>query len=154
LESLQFSKVNNLPRYETLQPEYNLYKREQFEKEYEPICRREDIGVINYFALASGFLTGKYRTAADAGKSVRGDTIIEKYLNDRGLRILNALDEVAERYNTNPSSISIAWLIACSGITAPIASATSVKQLDELIHAATLELDKEAIELLNEASAY
>ena len=110
--------------------------------------------MINYFALASGFLTGKYRSAADAGKSVRGSTIIEKYMNDRGLRILTALDKAAKRYSTNPSSIAIAWLLARPGITAPIASATTLQQLDELIQATTLQLDDEAIELLNEASAY
>ena len=153
-ESLQFSKDNNLPRYETFQPEYNLYKREKYEQEYESICQKEELGVINYFALASGFLTGKYRSAADAGKSVRGSTIIEKYMNDRGLRILAALDEVAKKYNTNPSSVSLAWLLARPGITAPIASATTIEQLDELIQAVLLQLDKEAMELLNEASAY
>ncbi|HVG41871.1 MAG TPA: aldo/keto reductase [Chitinophagaceae bacterium] len=154
LESLRFSKDNNLPRYETFQPEYNLYNREQYEKEYEPICREEELGVINYFALASGFLTGKYRTAADETKSVRGDTIIEKYLNDRGLRILAALDEIAKRHNTNQSSIAIAWLLTKPEITAPIASATSVEQLAELIQAVKLKLDPESLHMLNEASAY
>ena len=153
-ESLQYSKDNNLPRYETFQPEYNLYKRENYEQEYRALCVEENLGVINYFALASGFLTGKYRSAGDAGKSIRGSTIIEKYMNDRGLRILAAIDEVAKNSNTNPSTISIAWLLAQPSITAPIASATTVSQLNELINAVSITLDSEALSILNTASAY
>ncbi|MGZ3886976.1 MAG: aldo/keto reductase [Flavisolibacter sp.] len=154
LESLRFSEKNGLPRYETLQPEYNLYNRATYEKEYEPICREKGLAVMNYYALASGFLTGKYRTAEDIHKSARGGGVIKTYLNERGLRILKALDAVAGRYQTTPSAVSIAWLLARPGITAPIASATSLRQLEELVQATRLRLDGEALRLLNEASAY
>lgn len=153
-ESLRFSRDNNIPRYETFQPEYNLYNRQQYEQEYESTCTEEGLGIINYFALASGFLTGKYRSAGDAGKSIRGSTTVQKYLTDRGFRILTAVDEVAKRYNTSPASVSLAWLIARPSITAPIASATSVEQLNDLVKAAQIKLDDEAIEQLNKASAY
>jgi aryl-alcohol dehydrogenase-like predicted oxidoreductase len=152
IESIKYSEAHALPRYETLQPEYNLYNREKYEQEYEPICLEKGLGVINYYALASGFLTGKYRTPGDVDKSARGGGVVKTYLNDRGLRILNALDEVAKEYNTTPASIAIAWLIARPSITAPIASATSIEQLDDLVKAAQLQLDHEAIELLNKAS--
>jgi aryl-alcohol dehydrogenase-like predicted oxidoreductase len=152
VESLQYSEAHGLPRYEALQPEYNLYNRRKYEQEYEPICIEKGLGVINYYALASGFLTGKYRTPGDVDKSARGGGVVKTYLNDRGLRILNALDEVAKEYNTTPASIAIAWLIARPSITAPIASATSIEQLDDLVKAAQLQLDTQAIELLNKAS--
>lgn len=151
-ESLQYSKEKNLPAYQTLQPEYNLYNRSTFETQYEPICLQEGLGVINYYALASGFLSGKYRTEEDVNKSVRGGGIVNKYLNERGLRILKALDEVAAQYQTNQASIALAWLLARPSITAPIASATSVEQVKELAKAFQIELDKEAIEKLNKAS--
>src|SRR5215203_3115793 len=153
LESLQFSTENGLPRYEVLQPEYNLYNRQKYEQEYEPICQEKGLGVINYFALASGFLTGKYRSQDDIDKSVRGGGVIKSYLNERGLRILDALDQVAKKYQTTPASISIAWLLARPSITAPIASATSIEQLNDLIKATQLELSSDAVALLNEASA-
>jgi aryl-alcohol dehydrogenase-like predicted oxidoreductase len=153
-ESIAFSKQNGLPAYQTLQPEYNLYNRQQYEQEYEPICMAEGLGVINYFALASGFLTGKYRSEADIDKSQRGSDVVKKYLNDRGLRILQALDSVAARYHTTLASIALAWLLVRPSITAPIASATSLTQLHELVKATTLQLDAEAIHQLNEASAY
>ncbi len=108
--------------------------------------------MISYFSLASGFLTGKYRSESDLSKSARG-RIVKKYLNDRGLRILNALDQVANQYNSTPARVSIAWLIARPSITAPIASATSLEQLNDLIEATRLELDQASIELLNQASA-
>jgi aryl-alcohol dehydrogenase-like predicted oxidoreductase len=152
VESLQYSEAHGLPRYEALQPEYNLYNRRKYEQEYEPICIEKGLGVINYYALASGFLTGKYRTPGDVEKSARGGGVVKTYLNDRGLRILNALDEVTTNYNTTPASIAIAWLIARPSITAPIASATSIEQLDDLVKAAQLQLDTQAIELLNKAS--
>jgi aryl-alcohol dehydrogenase-like predicted oxidoreductase len=154
LQSIEFSEQNGLPRYETLQPEYNLYNRKKYEQEYEPICLQKGLSVLNYFALASGFLTGKYRTQEDVDKSARGGGVVKSYLNERGLRILNALDEVAKRYNTNPATVSLAWLIARPSITAPIASATSVQQLNELLKATQINLDKDAIDLLNKASAY
>jgi aryl-alcohol dehydrogenase-like predicted oxidoreductase len=152
-EALQFSSENGLPRYETYQPEYNLYRRENFERDYAPICEKEGLNVISYFSLASGFLTGKYRSQADQGKSVRGGDI-GKYLNDRGFRILAGLDAVAERYNTRPATVALAWLMARPHIAAPIASATSVVQLRELTDAVRLQLDEAAMAQLNEASRY
>jgi aryl-alcohol dehydrogenase-like predicted oxidoreductase len=152
--SLEFSKQNGLPAYQTLQPEYNLYDREYFEKEYLPVCKEYHLTVINYFSLAAGFLTGKYRSEKDASKSVRGGTIVKKYLNKRGLRILNALDDLSARYKTSPAAIAFAWLLTRPHIAAPIASATSTEQLQELLKATTLELDKDAIELLDGASRY
>jgi len=110
------------------------------------------VGVVNYFALASGFLTGKYRTSADAAKSTRGKGIIEKYLNPRGLRILAALDEVGRRYDVSPARVALAWQIARPSITAPIASATTANQVHELVAATKLNLDKAAIEQLDTAS--
>lgn len=151
-EALKASEAHEYPRYESLQPQYNLYDRAEFEKELEPLCLEKGIGVICYYSLASGFLTGKYRSEQDLSKSVRGQGI-KKYLNDRGLAILHALDEVAQQYHTTPASVAIAWLIARPSVTAPIASATSMEQLDALIKAAELNLGKEAIELLNKASA-
>lgn len=153
-ESLRYSKAHGLPRYETLQPEYNLYSRQTFETQYEPICTREGLGVLNYYALASGFLSGKYRTAEDANKSARGGGVVNKYLNPRGLRLLKALDEVAEQYRTTPSSIALAWCLARPSITAPIASATTKAQVGELAHAFQIKLDAAAVDKLNQASAY
>ena len=153
-QSIDHSRQHSLPVYQTLQPEYNLYHRQRFEQEYLPICKKEGLGVLNYYALASGFLTGKYRTEADAAKSARGEGIVKTYLNERGLRILRALDEVAERTNTNPATVSLAWLIAQPTVVAPIASATSIDQLAELIKATSLQLSQEDLQQLNEASAY
>jgi aryl-alcohol dehydrogenase-like predicted oxidoreductase len=150
-ESLRVSEERKYPAYISLQPEYNLYSRAVFEKELQPLCLRRGIGVLNYYALASGFLTGKYRSEADLGVSKRGKGIT-KYLNVRGLRILQALDQVADQYNTTPASVSIAWLLAQPGITAPIASATNLNQLDSLMQAVRLELDQEAVLKLNQAS--
>ena len=152
-QSVEYSESNGLPRYETLQPLYNLYDREGFEKELQPFSLQNNIGVINYYSLASGFLTGKYRSENDLSKSARGGGV-KKYLNDRGFKILQALDEVAKRYNTKPATISLAWLMAQPAIAAPIASATSINQLNNLIASANLKLDKEAIDVLNKASRY
>ncbi len=152
-ESLLYSEQNGLPRYQTYQPEYNLYNREGFEKEYQAICVEHGIGVISYFSLASGFLSGKYRSENDLTKSARGGGI-KKYLNERGHLILDALDEVAFYYETTPASISLAWLMAQSAIVAPIASATNIKQLNELINTAHLQLDENSIDLLSKASEY
>jgi aryl-alcohol dehydrogenase-like predicted oxidoreductase len=154
IESIEFSKQNNLPRYETFQPEYNLYNRSKYETDYESFCVEQGLGVISYFALASGFLTGKYRSQDDAAKSLRGDTIVQKYLNERGFKILKALDQAAGQYNATPASISLAWLLSRKSITAPIASATSVNQLKDLVQAVTLKLNADTIENLNKASAY
>jgi aryl-alcohol dehydrogenase-like predicted oxidoreductase len=151
--SLEASAKHGYPRYESLQPLYNLYEREEFEKELEPLCLENQLGVISYFSLASGFLTGKYRSEADLAKSPRGEGI-KKYLNPKGLRILAALDDVSLRYSTTPASVAIAWLIARPSVTAPIASATSLPQLDALLKATELKLDAAAIELLNAASQY
>src|ERR1051325_9855495 len=151
-EALNVSKSHGLPRYESLQPLYNLYDRAVYEDEVEPLCVREGVGVINYYSLAAGFLTGKYRSADDLSKSARGETV-KKYLDERGLRILNALEQVAAQYHSTPAHVSLAWLIARPSITAPIASATSLDQLNDLIEATKLELDPSSIELLNQASA-
>jgi aryl-alcohol dehydrogenase-like predicted oxidoreductase len=151
-EALEISRKKGLPRYEVLQTQYNLYTRSDYESALEPLCLKEQIGVVSYYALASGFLSGKYRTAADASKSVRGRGIVEKYLNERGLRILTALDDVGRRHNASAASVALAWQIARPSITAPIASATTVNQLSELVAATHLELDQAAIEQLNTAS--
>ena len=151
--ALRISREKSLPRYESLQPEYNLYVRNKFEGELETVCRENHIGVIPYFSLASGFLTGKYRSEKDLGNRSRGSRV-QKYLNPRGLRILAALDEVSKRYSATPAQVSLAWLLAKPTITAPIASATSVKQLDELLGATRVKLDPAAVQTLDQASAY
>lgn len=151
-ESLEVSRRLGIPRYESLQPFYNLYDRDRYEAELEPLCLKEEIGVISYFSLAKGFLSGKYRSEADLSKSPRGQGV-KAYLDERGFRILAALDELAEQHNATPAQVSLAWLIARPSITAPIASATTLKQLDDLIAATKLELDEAAIEKLNKASA-
>jgi aryl-alcohol dehydrogenase-like predicted oxidoreductase len=152
-QALEVSRKSALPRYEVLQPHYNLYARSDYESELEPLCLKEQLGVITYFALASGFLSGKYRTAADAAKSARGKGIVEKFLNARGFKILAARDDVAKRHRSAPASVALAWQIARPSITAPIASATTVPQLQELLAAARLDLSKPDIEQLNAASA-
>ncbi len=151
--ALQTSEQHGLPRYESLQPLYNLYDRAVFEDDLAPLCIKEGVGVINFYALAAGFLTGKYRTAADASKSQRGKNTVAKYLNPRGLKILAALDDVAQRLHTSPSQVALAWQMARPGITAPIASATSLAQLAELVAAARLTLTMADAMLLNQASA-
>jgi aryl-alcohol dehydrogenase-like predicted oxidoreductase len=152
-EALQISKKKNLPRYESLQPHYNLYERAEFERELAPLCLRENIGVIPYFSLASGFLAGKYRSEADLAKSARA-TFVKKYLNERGFRILSALDQVAKTHSSTPTQVALAWLLAQPSVTAPIASVTNLDQLHELLSAADLKLDPESLEQLNQASAY
>jgi aryl-alcohol dehydrogenase-like predicted oxidoreductase len=151
-EALEVSERLGLPRYETIQPHYNLYDREDYEKTIEPLCVEKGLGVLPYYALASGFLTGKYRSEADLSKSPRGEGN-RKYLNERGQRILEALDEVAAEHDSTPAQVSIAWLSSRPCISAPIASATNVEQLNELIAATKLQLKPAAIERLNEASA-
>lgn len=151
-EALDVSERLGLPRYESLQPLYNLYDRAVFEDALAPLCLERGVGVINFYALAAGFLTGKYRSAADAGKSARGANTTKKYLNARGLRILAALDAVAATHGATPAQVAIAWQIAQPAVTAPIASATSTAQLDELAKAATLELDDASIAALEAAS--
>ncbi|MGJ7492298.1 aldo/keto reductase [Variovorax sp. ZT4R33] len=151
-EALDVSERLGLPRYESLQPLYNLYDRAVFEDALAPLCLARGVGVINFYALAAGFLTGKYRSEADAAKSLRGANTTKKYLNARGLRILEALDAVAASHGATPAQVAIAWQIAQPAITAPIASATSVPQLEELAKAATLVLDPVAIATLDAAS--
>lgn len=153
-EALNISKQEGLARYETLQPEYNLYARAGYEQGLEAVAQRHGLGVINFFSLASGFLTGKYRSEHDIGKSQRGDRVIAQYLNPRGFSILAGLDQVAKKHHTTPAQVSLAWLIARPSITAPIVSATSLKQLDELVSATRLRLDADDISTLNEASAW
>jgi aryl-alcohol dehydrogenase-like predicted oxidoreductase len=151
-QALDVSARNGLPRYLTLQPPYNLYDRATFEGPLASLCIREGIGVISYFALAAGFLTGKYRSEADFAKSARGGGM-SKYLNPRGLRILAALDRVAADRHATPAAVALAWLIDRPGLTAPIASATTVEQLGELIAATRLRLDADAVRALDQASA-
>jgi aryl-alcohol dehydrogenase-like predicted oxidoreductase len=152
-QALQISEQRGYPSYQSLQPLYNLYDRAEYETKLEPLCREKGLGVITYFSLASGFLTGKYRSENDLSKSARGERV-KKCLNERGFRILKALDQVAKQCNSNPATVSLAWLIARPTITAPIASATSIEQLKALIEAPDLNLNPSAIELLNQASAY
>jgi aryl-alcohol dehydrogenase-like predicted oxidoreductase len=151
-QSLEVSEQTGYPRYESLQPLFNLYDRDDYEKELEPLCREKGIGVISFFSLASGFLTGKYRSKDDLTNSARGD-FVKKYLNERGFRIIEALDRMAQEHNMTPAQIALAWLISNPSITAPIASATNLEQLNELIEATTIELNPSVIDQLNQASA-
>jgi aryl-alcohol dehydrogenase-like predicted oxidoreductase len=151
-QALAVSESRGYPAYQCLQPLFNLYDRTEYERELEPLCQEKAVGVICYFSLASGFLTGKYRSEADAANSARRD-MVKKYLNERGFRILDALDGVAKGYNVTPARVALAWLINRPGITAPIASATNPDQLSELIEATKLKLNLSSIELLNQASA-
>ena len=151
--ALQTSAKHGLPRYDSLQPLYNLYDRAVFEDELAPLCIKEGVGVINFYALAAGFLTGKYRTAFDSSKSPRGKSAVAKYLNPRGLKILAALDDVAQRRHASPAQVALAWQMARPGITAPIASATSLAQLADLVAATRLTLTAADTETLNIASA-
>lgn len=151
-EALDTSERLGLPRYEVLQPEYNLYARSGYESELEGVCRQAGVGVAPFYAIANGFLTGKYRSDADFGKSTRGGRM-SAYLNDRGRAILGALDEVAEANRATPVQVALAWLMARPGLTAPIASATSVAQLTELMASARLQLDTKAMTRLDQASA-
>ncbi|WP_158756291.1 aldo/keto reductase [Dyella sp. S184] len=152
-DALAVSKQHNLPRYESLQPEYNLVSRDSYEKELEPLIRAENIGVISYYALASGFLSGKYRSEADLARSSARGGSVKKYLNPRGLQVLAALDAIAAAHHATPAQVALAWLIARPGITAPIASATSVEQLHELLGATSLQLSPDEIAQLDLVSA-
>ncbi len=151
-QALAVSKQHGYASYQSLQPLYNLYDRSEYEIQLEPVCRKNGLGVISYFSLARGFLTGKYRTEQDLSQSPRGAGV-KQYLNDRGFRILSALDQVAKRSHSTPAAISLAWLMVRPAVTAPITSATNLNQLNELIAASQLDLDRESIELLNQASA-
>ena len=149
--SFAAAKAKGLPRYDVLQPEYNLYDRASFEGALRDLCIAEEIGVITYFSLAKGFLSGKYRSEADLGQSPRGGGV-KAYLNARGFRILAALDAIAAKRGAKPAEVALAWLIARPGVTAPIASATSLAQLDSLIKAAALTLDADDMKTLDHAS--
>jgi aryl-alcohol dehydrogenase-like predicted oxidoreductase len=149
--ALKLSRRRGLPRYECLQTEYNLYDRRTYEEMLEPVCIENGLGVLSYFSLASGFLTGKYKSADDVTDKPRGN-FVKKYLNERGFRIVEALDQVAEQIHATPAQVALAWLIARPTVTAPIASATSLAQLKELVGATKLKLDEASIGLLNRAS--
>lgn len=148
-EALDLAARAGLPRYESLQPEYNLYDRGDFEGASERVCLDNEVGVITYFSLAAGFLTGKYRSEADLGKSPRGERNVPKYLNERGLRILAVLDEVASEKRAEPAAVALAWLMAKPAVTAPIASATSLDQLETLVAATRLELSADEVARLD-----
>jgi len=151
-QALDLAERDGLPRYESLQPLYNLYDRSDFETGLGPLCMRRGVGAITYFSLASGFLTGKYRSAQDLAGRARGARV-ERHLNARGTGILGALDKVAAAHASTPASVALAWLMARPGVTAPIASATSSAQLIALVAAASLKLDTESIKLLDQASS-
>ncbi len=150
--ALEVSSKEKLPRYETVQPEYNLYDRAGYEQKLEGICVQNGLGVIPYFSLASGFLSGKYRSAEQAASRPRAG-MLKKYFNERGTRILESLDKVAREVKARPSQVALAWLMARPAITAPIASATTVEQLKELVDATRVQLPVGAMERLNQASA-
>jgi aryl-alcohol dehydrogenase-like predicted oxidoreductase len=150
-EALEVSAKHRLPRYESLQPHYNLYERSQFEGAIEALCLEERLGVIPYFGLAGGFLTGKYRSKADVKGARAG--MVEGMLNPRGLKILDALDEVSSQIGATPAQTALAWLMAKPAVTAPIASATSLEQLNELVAATRLQLTSRAVEALDAAGA-
>ena len=152
-EALDVSANNGLPRYECMQPEYNLVERKVFEGELQDLCVKEQIGVIPFFSLAAGFLTGKYRSEADLGKSVRGPRTAGKYLKTNGPKVLAALDSVAAAHKATCAQVALAWIMARKGLTAPIASATTVGQLEELLGAAKLSLTAADIAELDAASA-
>ena len=152
-ESLNASVQNGLPRYEVFQPEYNLYDRQGFEEGVGPVCREEDLGVITYFSLAKGFLSGKYRSKDDLGKSVRGGGV-EGYLNERGFRILKVLDELAAKHEISQAAVALAWLIHQEDVTAPIASATKSSHLKAFVEAVQMKPEPEDLQLLEKASAY
>jgi aryl-alcohol dehydrogenase-like predicted oxidoreductase len=151
-EALETSRKNGLASFVSLQPHYNLVEREPFETELLPVVEKYKLGVISYFSLASGFLSGKYRSKLDAEKAARG-AMVQKYLNDWGFGVVAALNEVANANSSTPARVALAWLIAQPGITAPIASATNDKQLNDLAEATKLKLDRASIEKLSEASA-
>ncbi|MDQ0510575.1 aldo/keto reductase [Ancylobacter amanitiformis] len=152
-DALAVSAREGLPRYEVVQPEYNLYARAGYEAEIEPICQRNGLGVVAYYALAAGFLTGKYRVPADAASSVRGGDVVKTYLNARGLRILAALDAVAAARGATPAQVALAWIMARPSLTAPIASASRVEQLGDLFASAALTLSPTDMARLDGASA-
>jgi aryl-alcohol dehydrogenase-like predicted oxidoreductase len=151
--SLDAHENKGLPKYEVFQPEYNLYDRQHFEQGVGPICTENNIGVICYYSLASGFWSGKYRSEKDLGKSVRGGGV-KKYLNERGMGILDALDAISAKHNSTPSSVALAWLMHKPAVTAPIASATKERHVQSFANAASLKLDEGDMQQLDNASGY
>ncbi len=151
-EALQISQQHGYARYESLQPLYNLVEREAYERELEPLCREQEIGVIAYYSLAAGFLTGKYAPNKPLPESRRAQNVQTRYMNEHGFRVLAEVERVATRLGATPAQIALAWMMARPGVTAPIASATSVQQVHELLGALTLQLDTETMAALNEAS--
>jgi aryl-alcohol dehydrogenase-like predicted oxidoreductase len=151
-EALETSRKHGFASYISLQPHYNLVERHEFETDLLPVVEKYQLGVIPYFSLAAGFLTGKYRSQQDAEKAKRG-AIVQKYLNEWGFRVVGALDEVANAQSSTPARVALAWLLAQPGITAPIASATNANQLADLVGATKLKLDTESIQKLNVVSA-
>jgi aryl-alcohol dehydrogenase-like predicted oxidoreductase len=151
-EALRIAGAAGTPRYESLQPCYNLYDRADYERSLAAVCRSQRVGVLPYYALASGFLTGKYRSASDLSKSARGETV-RKYLDERGFRILDALDRTARQLDSTPARVALAWLMGRPGVTAAVASARTAEQLTELVEATKVELDQPSIDLLDRASA-
>lgn len=152
-ESLVAAEQDNLPKYQALQPLYNLVERKSYETGYAPLAAQYGLTVFPYYALASGFLTGKYRSEADLGKSVRGGGA-GKYLNEQGLQLLQTLDKIAAKHHTVPATVALAWLYAQPNIGGPVASATSLKQLDEILAAASLTLDTDDLQQLDAASQW
>ena len=152
-ESLKASENEGLPKYQTLQPLYNLMERDAYEKELRGIVEENNMGVFSYYSLASGFLTGKYRSEDDLAKSQRGGGV-EKYLTEKGFKVLEALDNISHKHGTTQAAISLAWLMARPTITSPIVSATSIRQMDSIIKAPQLKLDKEDMDVLNEVSSF
>lgn len=150
--ALENSGKLGLPRYESLQPLYNLYDREGYENQLEACCLKHDLGVIPYSSLRSGFLTGKYRHESDLSKSARGARVVKEFLNDRGRRILAALDRVAAQLECSPARVALAWLLSRPSVTAPIVSATSLKQLEDIVAAPLLKLEPSHVEMLDQAS--
>ena len=151
-EAAKIAKEKGLPRYESLQPHYNLMERGLFEGALEDECLKQGIGVIPYYSLASGFLTGKYRSEADVGSAQRGAGV-KKYINPKGTAVLKALDDAAKSNGATLAQVALAWLLQRKAITAPIVSATSLKQLDDVLNSTTLELDPESVAALDKASA-
>jgi aryl-alcohol dehydrogenase-like predicted oxidoreductase len=152
-QAIELAQQQGLPVYQTLQPEYNLYARQEYEQNLAPVAKKFALGVIPYFSLASGFLTGKYKTKEDA-KGAQREALVGKYFDERGEKILKALEEVSTQTNAKQATVALAWLLAQPTITAPIASATSLDQLESLFPAVDLKLDQAALDKLNQASAY
>jgi aryl-alcohol dehydrogenase-like predicted oxidoreductase len=154
MEALWVADKHGLARYESLQPKYNLYYRDEYERELEPLCREQGVGVITYSSLGSGFFSGKYRRGQTLPKTARASGIERQYFNERGWRILDAVDAVGKQTGATDAQVALAWILARPGITAPIASATTPEQLTELLGALDVKLDKEALDRLDQASAW